>query len=118
MIKKQHDKESYFNQSVGFINSTIHAMLQDENERLWVATNGGLIGFDVLNNKFQNYGKGSGLTVLEFSDGASFSQNDTLFFGGFNGFVVITNNKKYVSDEELTNLPFRFTNINVFGAQK
>lgn len=118
LIKKQHDKESYFNQSVGFINSTIHAMLQDENERLWVATNGGLIGFDVLNNKFQNYGKGSGLKVLEFSDGASFSQNDTLFFGGFNGFVVITNNKKYVSDEELTNPPLRFTNINVLGEQK
>lgn len=79
LIKKLHDEEMYFNQQDGFINSTIHSMLLDENKRLWIATNGGLISFNVLNNKFQNYGKGSGLEILEFSDGASFCQDNTLF---------------------------------------
>ena len=46
-----------------------------------------------MNNKFQNYGKGSGLEILEFSDGASFCQDNTLFFGGINGFITITNTK-------------------------
>ena len=113
LIKKLHDEEMYFNQQDGFINSTIHSMLLDENKRLWIATNGGLISFNVLNNKFQNYGKGSGLEILEFSDGASFCQDNTLFFGGINGFITITNNEMYVSDKAAVKPPLRFTNIDI-----
>lgn len=117
LIKKLHDEEMYFNQQDGFINSTIHSMLLDENKRLWIATNGGLISFNVLNNKFQNYGKGSGLEILEFSDGASFCQDNTLFFGGINGFITITNNEMYVSDKAAVKPPLRFTNIDILGEQ-
>lgn len=117
LIKKMQDEETCFNQQTGFINSTVHTMLQDENQRLWIATNGGLISFDILTNKFQNYGKGSGLKIQEFSDGAAFSRNNTLFFGGINGFVAITNDAMYTPGKEVAMPPLRFTNVYILGEE-
>ena len=117
LIKKGQNEEAFFNLQTGFINSTIHTMLLDENQKLWIATNGGLICFDTLTNKFQNYGKGSGLKMQEFSDGASFCRNNILFFGGINGFVTITNNTMYNPDQEVSMPPLRFTNVYVLGEQ-
>lgn len=117
LIRKNDKEEICFNQKTGFSNSTIHSVLQDNTSMLWIATNGGLINFDILHNQFQSYGKGSGLEVLEFSDGASYSQDNTLFFGGINGFVAITNNEMYTSDKGAVKPPLRFTNINILGEQ-
>lgn len=117
LLKLNGEEESLFNQRSGFVNSTIHALLQDYNDNLWISTNGGLICFNTQNNKFQNYGKLSGLEVVEFSDGASFAQNNTLFFGGVNGFVSIVNDGRYGYSVRDNEPPLRFIGIDVLGEE-
>lgn len=118
LVKASSDEESCFNQQAGFINSTVHALLQDYNANLWISTNAGLVCFNTQNNKFQNYGKGSGLEVLEFSDGASFVRKNTLFFGGINGFVsIVSNNSIHESERKDRIPPLRFIGVDVLGEE-
>lgn len=114
LIKKQEQQSISFNKKSGFINSTIHTLLMDKNKHLWIATNEGLICFNTINNEFQLYNHLNGLNVLEFSDGASFSKNNTLYFGGINGFVIITENLLFQENNQFTP-PLLLTNLNILG---
>ncbi len=84
-----------FNSEAGFLNNSIHAIQEDENNTFWLTTNRGIIHFDNKTETFRIYDKPDGLLVTEFSDGASFknTENGMLFFGGINGFVTIQKDK-------------------------
>ncbi|MDR2146848.1 MAG: response regulator [Tannerella sp.] len=73
-------------------NNTIHGILEDDNESMWLSTNNGIVQFDVPANSFKVYNRQSGLKVSEFSDGAYLKDDKTgvLFFGGTNGFITIS----------------------------
>lgn len=72
--------------------STIHSILEDAHTNLWLSTNQGLIRFNPTHDICQRYNYSNGLEVFEFCDGAAYHdpEHHTLFFGGTNGFVVVT----------------------------
>lgn len=92
LLKMTPDGERLWNGNNGFPNSTVHSLMKDGDGNLWVSTNQGLVRFDLTTENYQVYRRGNGLDVTEFSDGAAFKQDKTLFFGGINGFVVLQAN--------------------------
>jgi len=81
-----------YNEIEGLPNNTIHGILEDDSGFLWLSTNSGLVQFDAITKKFRVHSYQSGLSVFEFSDGASLKDDktDALFFGGINGFISIS----------------------------
>ena len=67
-----------------FSNNTVHGILEDQQNNLWISTNQGLVRFNPKTNTGQTYDRENGLEVTEFSDGAFYkdSRTETLFFGG------------------------------------
>ncbi|MDR1221649.1 MAG: helix-turn-helix domain-containing protein [Tannerella sp.] len=95
-------------------NNTVHGILEDDRGRLWISTNDGLVQFDTQQEKFRKYNHRSGLSVFEFSDGASMKdeKTGTLFFGGINGFVTISPDE-YSSKKEFVP-PIFFTGLKIY----
>lgn len=91
---QNHDKVDLFS------NNTVHGILEDRQGNLWLSTNQGLVRFNTKTNTGQTYGRGNGLEVTEFSDGASYKdlRTGTLYFGGTNGFVTVKPNAYIMAD--------------------
>ncbi|WP_129618520.1 MULTISPECIES: hybrid sensor histidine kinase/response regulator transcription factor [Bacteroides] len=83
-----------------FLNNTVHGILEDYQNNLWISTNQGLVRFNTQTNTGQTYNRENGLIITEFSDGAFYhdKQTSTLFFGGTNGFVTIKPNAYIMKD--------------------
>lgn len=70
----------------GLANNTIHGILEDESNNIWISTNLGLSFLDLKKNSIENYTFSDGLQSNEFSDGAFFlDKNHHLYFGGVDG---------------------------------
>lgn len=82
---------SRYTQREGLPNNTIHAILQDAHNMLWLSTNNGLVMLDPAKAAFKNFDTNDGLQNNEFTDGASFRSrgSEKLFFGGINGLDII-----------------------------
>ena len=82
-----------FNEADGFPNNTIHSILKDRSQNLWLSTNQGVVMFNTVTNTVA-YNRQNNMDVTEFSDGAFFKDalTGTLFFGGTNGFITIEEN--------------------------
>lgn len=74
---------------------SIHTILTDCNENIWMSTNQGIISIDKNYNYRTSYNRFSGIDVLEYSDGACWrdKESETLFFGGINGLMIINPDK-------------------------
>lgn len=105
-----------YNQMDGFPNNTIHGILEGRDNNLWLSTNQGMVRFKVRDNTVQTYRQQSGLEVTEFSDGAFFKDQytGTLFFGGTNGFITISENE-HTSEEYMPAL--HFNRLSIFGKE-
>lgn len=69
------------------VDKTIHGILKDVNNNIWMSTNKGLSIIISNRNKIDNFTSKDGLQNDEFSDGASFKDNKgLLYFGGVSGF--------------------------------
>lgn len=90
----RHDRTDLFS------NNTVHGILEDQQNNLWISTNQGLVRFNPQTNTGQTYDRQNGLEVTEFSDGAFYKdlRTGTLFFGGTNGFVTIKPNTYRMAD--------------------
>jgi ligand-binding sensor domain-containing protein/signal transduction histidine kinase len=81
----------------GLPNNFVYGILEDEFGLLWLSTNKGLSRFDPKTKQFRNYGIGDGLQSDEFNSGAFLkTANGDLWFGGVNGFNIVT--PKLMSD--------------------
>ena len=105
-----------YNETDGFPNNTIHGILEGRDNNLWLSTNQGMVRFNVRENTVQTYRQQGDLEVIEFSDGAFFKdqQTGTLFFGGTNGFITITEND-HMSEEYMP--PLHFNRLSIFGKE-
>lgn len=90
-------EELFYGHEAGFINSTIHDIKSDNNGNLWISTNKGLVQFDPATNEARSYGKNTGLSVVEYSDGAAFKTPKSLLFGGIDGISVVTRNPQFLN---------------------
>ncbi|WOD43802.1 hybrid sensor histidine kinase/response regulator transcription factor [Hwangdonia lutea] len=92
-LKQYHTKlhkTSVFTTENGLPNNVIYGILPDDNNNLWLSSNGGLTKFSLTQNPetiiVENYNNYDGLQALEFNTGAYFkSPNGTLYFGGLEG---------------------------------
>lgn len=97
-----------------FINSTVHGIQQDTDGNLWLSTNRGMMRYNPGNKTYQLYGQEEGVDVIEYCDGAFFNDehNQTLYFGGINGFVTI---HKETPKEQNYMFPIVISSLNVLG---
>lgn len=81
-----------FTEKEGMPNNTIHGILEDKRNNLWLSTNRGIATLieDENNYRIISYFKKDGLQNNEFSDGAFYESptSNELYFGGISGFNV------------------------------
>ncbi|WP_400077422.1 two-component regulator propeller domain-containing protein [Winogradskyella sp. R77965] len=66
--------------------SSVHSILEDKTDHLWLSTNQGLVKFDPVNNTTIVYDQKEGLVSNEFNDNSSLKvDNSKLYFGGPSG---------------------------------
>ncbi|MDN5211757.1 two-component regulator propeller domain-containing protein [Fulvivirgaceae bacterium BMA12] len=71
----------------GLPNNVVKAILEDDDENLWISSNKGLTRFSPATEQITNYGLSDGLQDYEFSELAAYKRsNGELIFGGVNGF--------------------------------
>lgn len=100
LLHFNEDYSHYHDRADLFSNNTVHGILEDQQNNLWISTNQGLVRFNPKTNTGQTYDRENGLEVTEFSDGAFYkdSRTGTLFFGGTNGFVTVKPNAYIMAD--------------------
>lgn len=100
LLHFNEDYSHYHDRTDLFSNNTVHGILEDQQNNLWISTNQGLVRFNPKTNTGQTYDRENGLEVTEFSDGAFYkdSRTETLFFGGTNGFVTVKPNAYIMAD--------------------
>lgn len=110
-------KEKIFYTEEGLSNNFIHALLEDRNHDIWATTGYGIsqIKVDSITGDihFTNFNTYDGTLTGEYAPGSALEATDgTLYFGGVNGFNVLTPNSM-TSDP----LPFKpvFTNLLLRG---
>lgn len=76
-----------YTQQQGLANNSVYGILEDDEGKLWMSTNGGLSRFDPQTETFKNYDVTHGLQSNEFNANAYHRAADgEMFFGGANGF--------------------------------
>lgn len=100
LLHFNEDYSHYHDRADLFSNNTVHGILEDQQNNLWISTNQGLVRFNPKTNTGQTYDRENGLEVTEFSDEAFYkdSRTETLFFGGTNGFVTVKPNAYIMAD--------------------
>lgn len=100
LLHFNEDYSHYHDRADLFSNNTVHGILEDQQNNLWISTNQGLVRFNPKTNTGQTYDRKNRLEVTEFSDGAFYkdSRTETLFFGGTNGFVTVKPNAYIMAD--------------------
>ena len=100
LLHFNEDYSHYHDRADLFSNNTVHGILEDQQNNLWISTNQGLVRFNPKTNTGQTFDRVNGLDVTEFSDGAFYKdlRTETLFFGGTNGFVTVKPNAYIMAD--------------------
>lgn len=90
----------HFTEREGLPNNTIHGILPDANNNIWLSTNRGLVMYDRSRNKFKSFDVNDGLKNTEFTDGAAFqaSKLRKLYFGGIDGLDIVYPDKLHIQD--------------------
>ena len=88
---------------------TVHSIIKDKNENIWLSTNQGIISLDKGYNYRTSYNRFSRLKVLEYSDGASYDDGENVFFGGINGLTMIQSDSKTIGYYNTYNPPINIT---------
>ncbi|MBS1661391.1 MAG: response regulator, partial [Bacteroidetes bacterium] len=99
----------------GLPDDVTFGMLEDSSGVRWISTNKGLCRWDAAHQKIKNYGVYDGLQANEFKEQAYCkSRSGQLYFGGGNGFNLIT-------PERMRTAPFDppmvLTNFQVFNRE-
>jgi signal transduction histidine kinase/ligand-binding sensor domain-containing protein/DNA-binding response OmpR family regulator len=83
-----------FTKKDGLPSDIIYAIRPDDAGNLWISSNGGLSKFDPESRTFYNYTTEDGLQGDEFKSHSALKTDDnTLYFGGINGFNCFTPGK-------------------------
>ena len=89
IIRKTRKDEKSFTRSSGIHNTTIHALLPSAGNKVCASTNDGIVWIDPDSGSVWSYGSNVGAEITEFCDGAAFTRDNRLFFGGTNGLLAI-----------------------------
>ncbi len=102
-----------YTEKEGLANNTIHGILEDETDNIWISTNQGISRINLFDNSITNYSSKDGLQNDEFSDGAYYKDEDKiLYFGGVNGFNYFNPEKIHLRD---FNPSIGLSNLRIFN---
>jgi len=88
-LNPQTEKFKVYTIDDGLPNNIIYAILEDNDDNLWISTNYGISKFNITSESFVNYDMNDGLQSNEFNLGAALkSKNGIMYFGGMNGYNV------------------------------
>ncbi|MFZ0390753.1 MAG: two-component regulator propeller domain-containing protein [Calditrichia bacterium] len=111
----------HYSENNGFSNNMILGILEDENSRLWLSSNKGLIRFDPATEKSRVFLQEDGLQSNEFTKASFKTAEGAMIFGGINGLTLFypqsikTNNflpPVYITRFEKMNRPGLIETIN------
>ncbi|MCD7943238.1 MAG: response regulator [Bacteroides intestinalis] len=110
------DYSQYHDRAKLLSTNTVHGILEDQQNNLWLSTNQGLVRFNPETNTGQTYNRENGLDVTEFSDGAFYKdkRTETLFFGGTNGFITVNPNT-YIAEDYMPQVSLK--GLSIFGKE-
>jgi len=100
----------------GLSSNTVHAIVEDDQDNLWISTNKGLTKFDRHTEIFKTYTVYNGLQGNEFHvNSACKSITGELFFGGTNGFNIFKpeNLKQNTITPQVVLTDFQLFNVSV-----
>ncbi|MDY8134884.1 triple tyrosine motif-containing protein [Aquimarina sp. 2201CG5-10] len=91
-LHKFNCKESsfdYINSKNGLPNDVIYGVLEDEEDKIWMSSNKGIISYDKQTKAIRNFTKADGLQSDEFNTYAYTKfQDGRMVFGGINGLNI------------------------------
>ncbi|MCF0185963.1 MAG: response regulator, partial [Bacteroidaceae bacterium] len=89
-----------FHDVIGGTVKTVHTIEGDSSGNLWFATNNGIVKYNPNDGFYMRFNQNNELSVIEFSDGASFLDESSgqIFFGGVNGFVTVNSRPNSLRD--------------------
>ncbi|MCD8261102.1 MAG: hypothetical protein LUD15_06110 [Bacteroides sp.] len=77
LVRRHNGVQSFYNEANGFPNNTVHAILEDRRNNLWLSTNQGMVKFNTSTLTYQTFKHTNELKITEFSDGAFFRDEIT-----------------------------------------
>jgi len=93
----------------GLPDNTIYAIVEDDNNDIWMSSNSGLVLYNRRNNTFKSYTTSNGLPVNQFNFKSGYKHTDgTLYFGTVDGMISFRTENISVND---TPLEVRITNL-------
>ncbi|MGM0509256.1 MAG: ligand-binding sensor domain-containing protein, partial [Fusobacteriota bacterium] len=78
-----------FSKKDGLLSNNISTILEDE-EKLWISTTKGIMSFDYDQKKVDSFNVADGLQGTDFTMRSGIKSEDKLYFGGLNGFNVLS----------------------------
>ncbi|NDV58150.1 two-component regulator propeller domain-containing protein [Bacteroides sp. 519] len=116
LTQLSNNMDTVLNDSNGLPHKTIHGILRDSYNNLWLSTNHGVVEFNTQRNTFRTYKQQNEFEVSEFSDGASFKDplTNILFFGGVNGYITIFENEY---SQHTYHPSIQFNQLSIFGKE-
>ncbi len=103
----------YYGEKDGLANNQALAILEDQNNQLWISTNNGLSMFNTEKEFFWNFSRQDGLSNNQFCYRAGYkTRSGQMLFGSISGFNLF--NPEEVILEE-TNVPQVFTDLKIFN---
>lgn len=94
LFDRQKNSFLNFSEDAGLNNSTVYAIVEDEQGQIWVSTNKGISCFDQKSKRFTNYTVYNGVQNNNFVRGAGIrTAEGEIYFGGADGFNYF--NPKY-----------------------
>jgi signal transduction histidine kinase/ligand-binding sensor domain-containing protein/AraC-like DNA-binding protein len=107
----------HFTEREGLPNNTIHGIVEDYRNNIWLSTNRGLVMYDPAKNMFKNFDTNDGLKNNEFTDGATFQStySTKLYFGGIDGLDIVYPQKLHIQNcfPKLIVTDFQIRNLSV-----
>ncbi len=83
---KKDDTYTWYNKPKGLLEENIAAIIEDNDQNIWVSGNSGLTKIDLKKNDYTNYTSNDGLLSNDFNFGAALKdEKGTLYFGNFKG---------------------------------
>lgn len=77
---------AWFGRQQGLVDETVYAMLADDDGRLWLSSNRGLMRWDYSRNQVRQFTPADGLQSYEFNNGVAWRSHRGYFcFGGIDG---------------------------------
>ena len=103
----------HYTENDGLVSNTVHAIVGDNLNNLWITSNRGLSKFDLKTEKFSNFNVQDGLQSDEFHvNSAIKSASGDILLGGINGFNIF-NPQKIKSSDFVP--PIVFTDFQLFN---